>query len=236
MESSSGSTHLGRPAHHRWPELGHPRAVRPNVVAEVFGTGTAADVMYVLVGSRRSCSCRACSKACRWTRVIPASGRGRSLRASRRPRRPGSARGGVRGAERGSGTASGRPAGVAADDRFGEVELGQRAQETVRDDDVDARLRRRIERACERTRQRGIEVRHLDLDVGARRLAVDRRAALDLDLQVAVAVASGARDERAAGDPPGATPRVASIAYSGAWKRSSTKGRVSSTTARSSSS
>jgi hypothetical protein len=72
----------------------------------------------------------------------------------------------------------------------------------VRDDDVDARLRRRVQPARDRARERRIEVRDLDLDVHARGVGVDRRAAAHVDLQPAVAAVGGARDEHAAVDAP----------------------------------
>src|SRR3954470_18782737 len=82
----------------------------------------------------------------------------------------------------------------APDLRLGEVQARERAQERVRDDHVDARLRVGVDEAAEPVRDGGVEVRDLDLDVEA-----VRPAALDVDLEVALVAA---RDEDALVDAP----------------------------------
>ena len=102
--------------------------------------------------------------------------------------------------------------------RLGQVQARERAQEAVRDEHVDARLRGVVEAAAEARGDRRIEVRHLDLDVQARPRPGPRRGqAAHVDLQVAAAVWPAPRDQQPRARCASARPRGrASISYSGA--------------------
>ena len=98
--------------------------------------------------------------------------------------------------------------GVAAHPGLGQVQPSQRAQEPVRHHHVDARLGVGVHPLADPRRDRGVEVGHLHLHVrGDAVLVVDRRAA-DVDLQVTVDAAAGARDQDSALDPPAHDPAV----------------------------
>src|SRR4029077_1139269 len=88
------------------------------------------------------------------------------------------------------------------DARFGEVEARERAQEGVRDDDVDARLRRVVEPAADPHGDRRVEVANRDLDANAPTAVVGVLQARDLDLKVPSGRQPAAGDEHAAGDLP----------------------------------
>ena len=79
--------------------------------------------------------------------------------------------------------------GEAPDRRLLELEPGERAQEAVGDDHVDLRLRVRVDEAGQPGRDRGVEARHLDLDVHGRHALLRLRHQADVDLEVAAAAA-----------------------------------------------
>ncbi|CAA9492780.1 MAG: hypothetical protein AVDCRST_MAG38-2678 [uncultured Solirubrobacteraceae bacterium] len=97
----------------------------------------------------------------------------------------------------------------APDRRALELQRGERAQEAVRDEHVDLRLRGLVEAARQPAGQRGIEVGHLDAHLDLRVLGVRRGPAAHLELEEAADVVAGTRHEQAAADPPADDPAVA---------------------------
>ncbi len=118
--------------------------------------------------------------------------------------------------------------------RLLQVEPRERAQEAVRDEHVDARLRVRVDPARERTtRSPGRSSRPRPRRAARAQPGPSARRAPHVDLQVAVAVAAGRATSTPSLDAPAHDPALVVHLVLGRLKRSSTNGRRSSTTKRS---